>query len=87
MGGLSSLSHLAATVVGHIAFLLAEVGILELASLIVRGDETILASFGIDLVGVHGGELLGGSNVVHLFEVTLRKDEIDLFQSTSLRLN
>jgi hypothetical protein len=78
------LSHLAAAVVGQIAFLLAVVSILDLASLVVRRLEAILAGLCIDLLCVHGRELLGGCNVVHLLEESLGEDKIDLFQCTTL---
>ncbi|KAH0207643.1 hypothetical protein KCU99_g374, partial [Aureobasidium melanogenum] len=72
--------HLATAVVGNLVFLLAEASILDLTGLVVRRLEAVLASLSIDFIGVHVRKLLGGGNVIHLLEIALGKDEINLFQ-------
>lgn len=49
-------------------------------------NETVLDSLALDLLLVQEGELLGSLDVRHLLDVTLGKDDINLFQRPSSRL-
>lgn len=77
-----SLCHLAATRVGNVLLLPAVAGILHLASLVIRGLETILASLCVDLRSIEVRKLLGSGDIAHLLEVALGEDEINLLKGS-----
>ena len=77
------LSQLTASIGCKILFLLAEAGLLELTSLLIRRVEAILAGLLVDLLGSEVRQLLGGADIGHLLEVSLGENQVDLFERSS----
>ena len=70
----------------ELGFLLAELGLLELAGLFVVGVEAVLAGLGVNFLVGEVWELLSGGDVRHVLHVTLGEDDVDLLEGSLLGL-